>query len=80
MTASTATMSQELDRRQNDGVDVSLLWNRATGALTVTVFDSKSGDYFELLAPADNALDVFKHPFAYAARRRVFQEEPALAA
>jgi hypothetical protein len=81
MPASTTTISLELDRRQSDGIDVSLMWNRVSGALTVTVFDVKTGDYFELPAPAESALDVFRHPFAYAAHRGVYlQEEPALAA
>jgi hypothetical protein len=32
----------------------------------VAVADSRSGESFEVPAPAEKALDVFRHPFAYA--------------
>jgi hypothetical protein len=64
MTTSTPT---ELHHRSADGIEVSLLWSRQTNSLTVAVEDSRSGVTFELPAPADKALDVFAHPFAYAA-------------
>ena len=64
MTSFTPT---ELHHRSADGIEVSLLWSRETNALTVEVEDSRSGEIFELPAPADKALDVFEHPFAYAA-------------
>ena len=57
----------ELDHRSADGIEVSLLWSRVTNALTVAVEDSRSGESFDVDAPAENALDVFQHPFAYAA-------------
>jgi hypothetical protein len=64
MTDSTIT---ELHHRSADGIEVSLLWSRLTNTLTVAVEDSRSGVSFELNAPAERALDVFEHPFAYAA-------------
>jgi hypothetical protein len=64
MTDSTLT---ELHHRSADGIEVSLLWSRGTGRLTVAVEDSRSGESFQLAAPAEKALDVFEHPFAYAA-------------
>jgi hypothetical protein len=64
MTDSTLT---ELHHRSADGIEVSLLWSRVTNALTVAVEDSRSGQSFVLPAPAETALDVFEHPFAYAA-------------
>jgi hypothetical protein len=57
----------ELDHRSADGIEVSLLWSRTTNKLTVAVADSRSGESFEVHAPAEKALDVFRHPFAYAA-------------
>ena len=63
MTDSTLT---ELHHRSADGIEVSLRWSRLTNALTVAVEDVRSGVSFELPAPADKALDVFEHPFAYA--------------
>lgn len=62
---------RELACRTNDGVEVKLLWNQMTEDVTVTVSDERSGAYFELDAPPGEALDVFKHPYAYAAFRGV---------
>jgi hypothetical protein len=61
----------ELAYRAGDGVEVSLLWSRAESRLTVVVSDSRTGDWFELPAHPENALDVFHHPYAYAAFRGV---------
>jgi len=64
MNESTLT---ELHHRSADGIEVSLLWSCVTNALTVAVEDRRSGESFVLAAPAEKALDVFEHPFAYAA-------------
>ena len=58
---------RELDRRQNDGIDVQLLWNQNDDQLVVAVFDAKTGHGFQLRAASHRALDVFRHPYAYAA-------------
>jgi YD repeat-containing protein len=78
---------RELAHRQADGIEVRLLWDSADNALSVVVADSRTGDYFRLaLDERDRALDVFEHPYAYAANRGLdFQlparkAEPALAA
>jgi hypothetical protein len=55
----------ELAHRSNDGVTVSLLWDREDDALTVIVDDARTGDAFTLAAPRDRALEVFHHPYAY---------------
>jgi hypothetical protein len=63
----TKTTLTELHHRSADGIEVSLLWSPVTNALTVAVEDSRSGVSFEVPAPAEKALDVFEHPYAYAA-------------
>ena len=40
-----------------------------TDRLTVSVHDARTGDTFEIPATAGDAMDVFHHPYAYAARR-----------
>jgi hypothetical protein len=55
----------ELAHRSADGIDVSLWWSRATNRLLVAVDDTRSGESFQVPAPAEKALDVFQHPFAY---------------
>ena len=62
-----ARVIRELDRRQSDGIDIRLLWNETDDLVMVAVFDAKTGDAFELHAPKHRALDVFHHPYAYAA-------------
>jgi hypothetical protein len=62
-------MIEELDQRESNGISVSLLWDRRTNAVSVYVYDATNEEGFELACDADNALDIFHHPFAYAARR-----------
>ena len=61
----------ELDHRETDGVQVSLLWSRSTNAVTVLVRDAKTADEFELAVDPADANDAFHHPYAYAARSGV---------
>ncbi len=58
----------ELDQRTNDGIAVALLWDRTDDRLFVTVDDARTGDSFVVHVGEDeDALDVFHHPYAYAA-------------
>lgn len=66
-TALSQTDRRELDHRQSDGIDVTLTWSPSRNELFVTVHDG--GDSFELAVEPHEALDVFRHPYAYAARR-----------
>jgi hypothetical protein len=59
---------RELDHRSNDRIDVRLLWRERDDRLIVTVADGKTGERFSVDVPEDeSAVDVFHHPFAYAA-------------
>jgi hypothetical protein len=63
---------RELDHRSTDGIDVTLVWDAETDVASVIVVDAKNGQAFEIVLEArDNALDVFEHPFAYAALRGI---------
>jgi hypothetical protein len=64
-------MTKELAYRANDGIDVTLRWSPGDGRLTVVVDDARADRLFELAARPDNALDVFYHPFAYAAAQGI---------
>ena len=62
--------TRELAFRSNDGVDVALYWHTATDLLSVVVDDGRTGETFELVLDHDDrAMEVFHHPFAYAAHR-----------
>ena len=56
----------QLADRNNDGLDVVLLWARQTGRVWVNVTHRRSGQTAQIYAKTANALDVFRHPFAYA--------------
>jgi hypothetical protein len=74
MTQPRTQITRELDRRTGDGIDVRLLWCQ-NGHVTVAVTDTKTGEAFELpVREGERALEVFHHPYAYAAlpqQRRV---------
>jgi hypothetical protein len=62
------TTTRELDRRTSDGIHVRLLWHPEDDHVSVAVNDTKTGEIFELPVHAgESALDVFHHPYAYAA-------------
>jgi hypothetical protein len=82
MTSTTATQEpyRELAHRNNDGVEVVLLWHQPSDELTVIVSDERNGAYFELAAEPRRALDVFNHPYAYAAAQdRALDQGPKTA-
>lgn len=59
---------RELHSRIADGIQVRLLWGEHDGRVVVDVDDTKTGDRFTVpVRGYDRALDVFHHPFAYAA-------------
>lgn len=69
-TATTPTDTRELAYRMADGVEVALYWHTGGGYVSVVVSDARIGETFELvLDERDNAMDVFHHPYAYAAHR-----------
>jgi hypothetical protein len=68
-------METELAQRETDGIAVTLLWHSGTDRLTVTVRDRRTGEAFDLPAQARNAMDVFHHPYAYAARLGLLRAE-----
>jgi len=70
-------MEKELAYREGNGLAVTLYWNSSTDRVSVTVDDVCTGVRFELNARPDEALDLFYHPFAHAARRRPAAEPAA---
>ena len=51
---------------------VRLLWDPAAKRASITVLDPKTGDSFNLeVRPGERALDMFAHPFTYAAAHGV---------
>ena len=72
MTAESLTSVRELDCRWTNGIQVRLLWCQFAGRVSVAVVDTRSGESFRIDVPdGERPLDVFYHPFAYAAHERV---------
>jgi hypothetical protein len=55
----------ELDTRQNDGLTVSLEWDRDTGDTQVVVYDTRAAIKVAFGVPRAKAADAFRHPFRY---------------
>jgi hypothetical protein len=68
MNAQIVQHMRELDSRISDGIHVRLLWCDRANRVTVAVADAKTGDAFTIdVGEGERPLDVFHHPYAYAA-------------
>ena len=76
-TAFMDNSERELDFRASDGVEIALLWSQCDERLIVQVIDTKLADSFRLEVDPTEAVDVFQHPYAYAAFRGVEYIEPS---
>jgi len=59
------TIPRELDHRESDGVSVTLLWYEDSNRVTIHVVDPRSDEEFDLEVAGHDALDAFRHPYAY---------------
>ena len=75
-TKQTPAGYEELTRRESNGIAVALLWRRADDRVKVTVSDETTENSFEIDVAEASPMDVFHHPYAYAAFRGV-DVEPA---
>jgi hypothetical protein len=67
---------EELAFRHAGTTEVALLWSRRAHRASVAVQDEASGEYFELeVGEHDHPLDLFDHPYAYAAARGLVPSE-----
>jgi len=68
MTRSPDIPRRELHSRISNGIDVRLYWNPPSDRLWVEVVDHRRLVCFEVqVRDRSRALDVFHHPYAYAA-------------
>ena len=57
---------KELAHRNQNGLDVTLLWDPRSDEVSVEVVDHLEDSGFRLPIPGHLALDAFHHPYAYA--------------
>ena len=67
MTATDFSDRRELAHRTTDGIEVTLLWSKASDRITIAVVDTRSDAALEFGVDGSDALDAFNHPYAYAA-------------
>ena len=58
---------RELASRDNDGLEVSLLWSKSADRVRLVVADTRLEVDFELDVASAEALAAFYHPFSYLA-------------
>jgi hypothetical protein len=61
----TQTQPRELDHRESDGIAVTLLWYEDADRVAIRVVDAEADAVLELGVPGSEALDAFRHPYAY---------------
>ena len=59
---------RELAHRVGSGIEVSLLWRRRDGTITLKIVEIATGVELELGVPPEEALEAFYHPYAYLPR------------
>lgn len=61
-----------LASRHSGTTEIALFWSKRGHRAAVAVDDQATGEHFELeVSPDDDALDVYDHPYAYAATRHI---------
>jgi hypothetical protein len=63
------TAERELAYRNQNGLEVTLLWDSTSNEVCVDVVDHLDDTGFRLPIAGHLALDAFHHPYAYAPRR-----------
>jgi hypothetical protein len=75
------TVMRELNSRVNDDIRVRLIWCERDDQTFVVVTDHRGGEVFSLqVGEGESALDVFHHPYAYAAWHGIDVHPPSVIA
>ena len=67
MTSTLSPHLHELASRRSANLEVTLLWNRQSRRIWVSIHDLASDEQRSAHVPNDRALDTFHHPYAYIA-------------
>jgi hypothetical protein len=66
----------DLASRRGGGIEVALIWDRRDKTLVVFAHDARTAEEVAIPVSADEATEVYRHPFAYAARSREHRTLP----
>jgi hypothetical protein len=69
MSPQTSEWLYELAFRESDGIEVALLWDGIEDRVLLSVRDRRTGEWFVCGVDGADALDAYRHPFAYVAKR-----------
>jgi hypothetical protein len=69
----------DLASRCAGGIEVALIWNRNERTLVVFAHDERTDEDVAIPVTADEATEVYRHPFAYAHRSLVAGDLPRAA-
>ncbi len=67
MTPTLTPNLRELAHRRSANLEVTLLWNRRSRRVWVSIYDSTNDEQRAAPVPDERALDAFNHPYAYVA-------------
>jgi hypothetical protein len=62
----THSSLKELAHREQDGIEVALLWDPRSNDVCVDVSDQRDDSFLRIPVAGRFALDAFHHPYAYA--------------
>jgi hypothetical protein len=62
----TISSLKELAYREQDGLEVSLLWDPRSDDVCVDVIDQRNDSFLRIPVAGGSALDAFHHPYAYS--------------
>jgi hypothetical protein len=58
----------DIATRHAAGIEVALIWDRRDKSLVVFAYDALTQEEIVIPVTGDEALEVYRHPFAYADR------------
>ena len=65
MPATLARHIRELAQRRSANLEITLLWNRRSRRVWISILDLTNDEQFATRVPPEHALDAFNHPYAY---------------
>jgi hypothetical protein len=60
----------DIATRRAGRIEVALIWNRVDRTLSVRASDAATSEQIAIPVSADEAAEVYRHPFAYTHRSR----------